>query len=166
MLLNEQSRHIRATLSAILKWNLAEEEHFLDVRELSRFDFVGCADAIEGLDWKKGGRWDTSGLFGGIAPRVGVDVDVGFKEFGAEDVVVSRVPEDVERLIWVLNSKLPDCWVVEASLVDCVVKVDAVPCPLVRWDNQELGNSQARWEFCWMNWLGCRERVLLGCWLF
>lgn len=154
MLLNEQSRHIRSTLSAILEWNLAEEEHFLDVRELSRFDLVGCADVIEGLDWKKGRRWDTSGLFGGIAPRVGVDVNAVFKEFGAEDVVVSRVPEDVERLIWVFNGKLPDCWIIEACLVDRVVKVDAVPCPLVRWDNQELGNSQARWEFSWTDWLG------------
>jgi hypothetical protein len=70
-----------------------------------------------------------------------------FEEFGAEDVVIGRVAEDVEGFVRVFDCQLDYRWVVEACFVDCVVEVDAVSGALVRRDDQELGDAQPRWEF-------------------
>jgi hypothetical protein len=84
-----------------------------------------------------------------------------FEEFGAEDVVISRVAEDVERFVRVFDCQLDYCRVVEACCVDSVVEVDAVSGALVRRDNQELGDAQPRWELSRADEFWCREGGVL-----
>lgn len=89
-------------------------------------------------------RWDAPRalLLGELSIRVGIDVYLVPEELRQQDVVVGSVAEGIKSLVWVFDSQLRDCWVLEACGVNGGVEMSPMSRALVRRQNQELSDSQ------------------------
>lgn len=157
--------HIRSAFAPLFERDSAQKEHLEDMRELGRGDLVRHADVVEEFRGDEVGRGDESGSFalGMHAVWVRVDVHVMFGKFWTQNMVVHCVAEGVECLVRVFDGQFDNSRVIEARGVDGRVEVGAVAEALVRREDQELRNSEPRWElgsFHPRHW----KRFVLDCW--
>lgn len=129
----------------MLCWDCREEVHFEDAGELARGDFRGSMEGCEGIGVEEGGSWEEECAVFFVGLRYCGEVESGFDEAFAQPEPVVCIAEDVEGFVWVFDSEFVDAWVREGVVADCFVEECAVALGAVGWEDEELGDAQARW---------------------
>lgn len=144
VLLDEKPCHVCISGGTVFEWYSTEQERLQDMSKLRGSDLVLGTDLMQSLCGnERGSRHQTRTFLACICRiRVGVDIQIPFEEFRAEDMIISRVTKLVKGFVRVLHSQFYNSRILDTDLVNSGVELGTMARAMVMGKDKELRYSE------------------------